>query len=109
MESLQRTLATLRPGPGFESARVKAEAKFLPGGYAKVGRQGERLVGDMDDGDDSSGGSPADTFNSRRSSKDYRVGDRVRGLDQGSIDEGNEIGDEYKMPVRPGEGWVSLS
>ncbi|KAF8511987.1 hypothetical protein JB92DRAFT_3143919 [Gautieria morchelliformis] len=105
-DALQRTLATLRPGAGFESARVKAEGRVWPGGYVKglaKGREGEgeggRLVGSGGrggsvDGDDEGDGGFGQ--------------DREWGVGEGGGEGGVER-DELKMPVRPGEGWTALT
>ncbi|KAF8521964.1 hypothetical protein BU17DRAFT_64686 [Hysterangium stoloniferum] len=45
-DALQRTFATLRPCPGFESVRVWAEGMVFHGGHSTMGKGGERLVGE---------------------------------------------------------------
>ncbi|KAF8508810.1 hypothetical protein BU17DRAFT_99468 [Hysterangium stoloniferum] len=51
-DALQCAFAALRPGAGFESVRVRAEGRVLLG-YSKMGKGGERLVGEeeMEGGD----------------------------------------------------------
>jgi len=106
MDALQRKFANLRPGPGFDSVRVRAEGRMLPHGYAKVGREGERLVDDMDEGDDQESSRNA-PLPSGRSSRDYR--EQQRTLENDITGESDlSARDDLKLPMRPGEGWVAL-
>jgi len=99
MDALQRTFATLRPGSGFESARFRAEGRVLPSGYAKVGSEGERLVDDMDSGEHGE---------VEEEEGVVRRGASMNDREGRSALEVQHERDEFKMPVRPGEGWVAL-
>jgi hypothetical protein len=112
LDTLHRTIATLRPGPGFESARVKAEGRVWPSGYVKGlakgrgGREGEggRLVGrdgSIDGDDEGDGGFGQD--------REWEPGTDDAGVGVGRPRVGGMERDELKMPVRPGEGWTTLT
>lgn len=111
LDTLHRTIATLRPGPGFESARVKAEGRVWPSGYVKGlakgrgGQEGEggRLVRDSVgvDGDDEGDGG----FGQDQDWEPEIDDDERDVVGRGRLRER----DDLKMPMKPGEGWTVLT
>lgn len=113
-DTLQRTfssLSTLKPGPGFDSARIRAEGRVLPSGFSKLGGKGkgmekERLMDDVDDGDgdeNSRGRAFGSYERGRKIDTVTRDDTGLSGLSQDSAM------DNFKVPVNSNEGWVSLS
>lgn len=110
LDTLQRTFATLRPGAGFESARVRAEGRMWPSGYVKglaKGRgggegEGGRLVDGEGDEEGDGGFGQDGSWDD-----DEKEGTGGGGGGKGGV--GGMERDELKMPVRPGEGWTTLA
>lgn len=109
-DTIQRTfssLSTLKPGPGFESARIRAEGRVLPSGFSKVGGKGkgmekERLMDDVDD-ENRRGRASGNYERDQRTDNVTRDDTGFSGLSQDSVM------DNLKIPVHPNEGWMSLS
>ncbi|KAF8514016.1 hypothetical protein BU17DRAFT_94902 [Hysterangium stoloniferum] len=134
IDALQRTFATLRPGAGFESVRVRAEGRVLPGGYSKMGKGGERLVGEEEEVEGADGDGEEDDGPEVDSNPDLQPGGAsspVPGVgsqgqhmnrhqryagDEGVFGQDKEAGVDgagtKTKPgtiAHPGNGWVSLA